>query len=224
MLTSMSLKSVETQKKKQENLKKMNPTVEKVVKEEIFVHEYHYNSMLKTDPFIPPKLSSLMAVLERPLESVLQRHKLTDLKVVGIWKLRNGKRKAMISLPSGEGVIVKEGSLIGFRGKVEAIEKEHILVRQFILLSDGSRDHEDFQLWLEGNAPQEEWKVYSRSDRVGMPTDFGYGEKNYTNSPSYFERRKKLLEEESKQKYTPSNSHLHKGYLPEAPAQVTMPR
>lgn len=165
--------------------------------------DYHYASMTYSNPFVPPLLSTLMARLVIPIESPLQKHQLLNLKVVGIWTLRNLETRAMIATPDNEAAVVQVGSPIGRRGgTVAAIDATSITVREFSLMSNGTRQYEDLKIWIEDEEPKfQENNIILNSSKAGMPNSFGYGKKNYTNSPTYEEKRKELLktlEEESK--------------------------
>lgn len=164
--------------------------------------EYHYISMAKPNPFIPPLVSSLMARLEIPIENSLQKFNLQDLKVVGIWTLRNTERKAMILTPTNEGVVVIIGSLLGRRGgKVTEIDDSSITVREFSLASDGTRQFEEAKIWIEEGEPQVEDKIIMHSDKIGSPNQFGYGSKNYSNQATYEERHQDILKRLDEQQY-----------------------
>jgi len=156
--------------------------------------EYHYASMSEPNPFVPPLLSTLMARLIIPIDSILQKYSLTDLKVVGIWTLRDLETRAMIMTPDGQGVVVKPGSFIGRRGgQVAFIDQVSVGIREFSLASDGTRMYEDEQIYIEEGEPQyHETEIIMNSDKVGLPNRFGYGKKNYMNSPTYDERHRVL--------------------------------
>ncbi len=156
--------------------------------------QYHYSSMNKVNPFVPPLISTLFKKEELPLETTLQRFQLSTLKVVGIWRLRNSQRKAMVLTPDNQGVVVTLDSLIGRRGgKVIDIEDKAITVREFSLASDGSRQYEDSKLWIENGQPRIEDRIVIRSNKIGAPNRMGYGKENYLNSPEYEKNHQELL-------------------------------
>lgn len=165
-------------------------------------HEYHYSSITKPNPFIPPLISTLMARLELPVESSMQKYSLAEIKLVGIWTLRNTSMRAMMITPNGEGGVMSKGSSIGRRGgKITEIDENSITVREFSLSSDGTRQYEDFKVWIEGTEPKPEEKIIIHSEKAGLPNAFGYGKKNYTNSPTYEERHQDILKRLEEQKY-----------------------
>ena len=130
-------------------------------------HEYNYASFGKSSPFIPPLLSSHLAKLEIPIVSVLQRYFLEQLTVVGIWTLENNARKALVMTSENEGVIVAVGDPIGNRGgKIISIEPNLVKVREFSLAPDGTRQFEDFDLWLGNEFPVEQEKIIIKSNKL----------------------------------------------------------
>lgn len=137
-------------------------TSEVAVREIIPVdQEYHYSSMSKPNPFVPPLMSAFLAKETVPVENSLQKFPLQVLTVVGIWSLKNGIRKALVITPESEGIVTAIGKNIGRRGgKVVAIRDDSILVREFSLASDGSRQYEEITLWLEGKKEEPEEKEF----------------------------------------------------------------
>jgi hypothetical protein len=118
--------------------------------------EYHYAAFSKPNPFVPPELDQTFDAqdldgTEIPMVNALQNYPLGSLSLKGIWQLPTGQRRAIIMTPKKEGVIVQPGDPISV-GKVESIEKDHIVARQFRMLTDGSRQFEDKKLYL-GMAP-----------------------------------------------------------------------
>lgn len=130
--------------------------------------EYHYVSMAKPNPFVPPLISAFLAKEAVPIESSLQKYPLQLLMVVGIWSLKNGIKKALIMTPESEGIVAIIGKSIGRRGgKIVAIRDDSILVREFSLASDGSRQYEESTLWLEGKKEEPEDKeLVIRADTI----------------------------------------------------------
>lgn len=118
--------------------------------------DYRYAAFGKGDPFLPPLITEdarMANPLEIPIVSPLQRYKLADLKMVGIWQLPSGERKAMIMTPSdndiSQGIIVKSGDPIGQRGgRILGIGDDYLTVREFTLSPDGTRQYEDQQMFI----------------------------------------------------------------------------
>lgn len=138
-------------------------------------YEYHYASFGKSDPFIPPMLTSSDAEgarLEIPIVSVLQEYPVADLKMVGQWELQNGERKAFIMTPKGEGVITIVGDVIGQKGgKVLSIENKFVTIREFTLAPDGTREFSDVKIAMGDNEKKGEDKIIMQS---GDPDAEGY--------------------------------------------------
>lgn len=158
-------------------------------------NDYHYSSMNKPNPFIPPTINSLLKSEILPVESELQKFPLSEFKIVGIWSLRNTEMRAMMLTPTGQGIVAENGNKIGRRGgKIVEIDEKSVLVREYSLNSEGERQYEETRLWIEDVQDKPEDHILIQSMRAGRPNNFGYGQKNYYNSPHYEERRKDVLE------------------------------
>lgn len=111
--------------------------------------DYNYSSFGKPDPFVPPLVTDLLTKLEIPITSPLQRFPAVNLRVAGIWTLPSGERKALIMTPEDEGIISKVNDPIGRKGgKILAIEKNLIKIREFSPAADGTRQFQDTELPL----------------------------------------------------------------------------
>ncbi|MEI8025098.1 MAG: pilus assembly protein PilP [Pseudomonadota bacterium] len=128
--------------------------------------EYHFASFGRPDPFVPQiRLNrkdsknlkeSDPGYEEIQVTSILQKYSITDLVVVGIWSPKNAAKKALVSTPSGEGVVVQMGDSIGMKaGKVIAISDTFVSVREFEISFDGTRQFQDQKLWITGKKPKE---------------------------------------------------------------------
>jgi Tfp pilus assembly protein PilP len=152
-----------------DNMKSVAQEVTKGLRVEDVVEpptEYHYAAFGKPDPFVAPMLalesvaSSAVSGLEVPIVSPLQRHEISVLRLVGIWQLRSGERKALILIPTdsesstGAGIIVRSGDSVGNRaGKILAIGDSFLTVREFKLAADGTRQYEDIQMLMGTRDP-----------------------------------------------------------------------
>jgi Tfp pilus assembly protein PilP len=127
--------------------------------------EYHFASFGRPDPFVPQmKINrssrdyvkeSRSGYDEVQITSVLQKFPLSDLVVVGIWSPQNRSRKALISCPTGQGVVVQIGDPMGIKaGKVISINNDYLMVREFEISYDGTRQFEDKKVWLKGRQPE----------------------------------------------------------------------
>ncbi len=111
--------------------------------------DYHYAGFGKADPFQPPFAIKAIVpdAVEIPIVSPLQRFALKDLKLVGVWARASGERKALVMTPTMEGIIVKVGDLVGSGGgKVMSISESAVLVREFLIANDGTRQFSDVRL------------------------------------------------------------------------------
>ncbi len=111
--------------------------------------DYHYAGFGKADPFQPPYAIRAIVpdAIEIPIVSPLQRFALKDLKLVGVWARSSGDRKALVMTPTMEGIIVKVGDLVGSGGgKVMSISESAVLVREFLIANDGTRQFSDVRL------------------------------------------------------------------------------
>jgi len=118
--------------------------------------DYHYAGFGKADPFQPPvTIKSIVPdAVEIPIVSPLQRHPLSALKLVGVWARSPGDRKALLMTPGMEGIIVRVGDLAGNGGgKVVAIDDSSVVVREFLIANDGTRQFSDVRLVFESKTP-----------------------------------------------------------------------
>lgn len=158
--------------------------------------EYHFASFGKGDPFSPPpeqpKGSSSMifrpaddaarlssaATREEVLKSKLQRYKLDELKIVGMWRAEGESRKALILTPEGQGVTVQENDPITPGGKIARIEKDRLVVRMYSIDIDGTqKSRDEFLAFTKGREAEDTGKIVMRpgkeaefiSDRRPLP-------------------------------------------------------
>lgn len=114
--------------------------------------EYHYAGFGRPDPFQPPvEIQAVVAdTVEIPIVSPLQRYPLKELRLVGVWARNNGERKALVLTPVNEGIIVKVGDPVGNGGgKVISISDSSMVVREFLLAEDGTRQFSDSRIVFE---------------------------------------------------------------------------
>lgn len=109
---------------------------------------YRYSSFSKRDPFAYPD-RELFADDEFTTNK-LQHYNISSLKLVGIWRLENGISRALILTPTSEGVVVTIGDPVGHNnGEVLEIGRQKIIVREYILTPDGTRQFNDTEMLLE---------------------------------------------------------------------------
>jgi Tfp pilus assembly protein PilP len=158
--------------------------------------EYHFASFGRPDPFVPQmkiNRSSRDSVKEgRPgydevqITSVLQKFPLSELVVVGIWSPQNRSRKALISCPTGQGVVVQIGDPMGIKaGKVISINNDYLMVREFEISYDGTRQFEDKKVWLKGRQPESLGllNLSSQGANSNSPNNMG-GQNGYPSVPN----------------------------------------
>lgn len=106
---------------------------------------YHYSSFSKKDPFSYPTDDNLAD--DEFISSRLQKFDVTSLQVVGIWKLSTGISRALVLTPDNEGIVVSVGSSIGKNnGEVLDIARRKIVVREYTITPDGTRQFNDITM------------------------------------------------------------------------------
>ena len=127
--------------------------------------DYQYASFGRPDPFARPKLERVDAAAtpdtmtdplgtEIPMISPLQAYPLEQLQIKGVWVHRNGEARAVIMTPKKEGIVIKKGDPIS-AGKVISISRRRVLVRQYSIRADGSREYKDVELYIGNEKPKE---------------------------------------------------------------------
>ncbi|SME93262.1 pilus assembly protein PilP [Pseudobacteriovorax antillogorgiicola] len=128
--------------------------------------DYQYASFGRPDPFARPPLGQSEAPLNEdpsaqgpgetaiPILSPLQAYPLEQLQVKGVWVHRSGETRAVVMTPKKEGIVIKEGDPIS-AGKVIDINRRRVLVRQYSLRADGTREFKDVELGM-GKPEQEQ--------------------------------------------------------------------
>lgn len=108
---------------------------------------YRYSSFAKRDPFSYPAREELLD--DEFIVSKLQYYAISLLKLVGVWRLSNGISKALILTPSGEGVVAVIGDPVGQNnGEIMEIGKNKIIVREYVMTPDGTRQFNDIDMFL----------------------------------------------------------------------------
>ncbi|MFK7823515.1 MAG: pilus assembly protein PilP [Oligoflexales bacterium] len=152
--------------------------------------DYTYASFGRPDPFVPPLLSSHITQLEIPIVSLLQKYRLDELRVVGIWTLENNARKALMTSSNDEGVIVSIGDHAGNRGgKIIAIEPDVVKVREFTLAPDGTRQFNDRELWLGDEMPEREEKLFIKSTNKPLDDEASYSGQDFLDTTDQEQNR-----------------------------------
>lgn len=108
---------------------------------------YHYSSFSKKDPFSHPTVDEISD--EEFASSKLQKFDVSSLQLVGIWKLSTGISRALVLTPHNEGIVVSVGSSIGQNnGEVLDIARRKIIVREYTITPDGTRQFNDIPMPL----------------------------------------------------------------------------
>ena len=106
---------------------------------------YHYSSFSKKDPFSYPTTDNVSD--DEFISSRLQKFDVNSLQVVGIWKLSTGISRALVLTPDNEGIVVSVGSSIGQNnGEVLDIARNKIIVREYTITPDGTRQFDDITM------------------------------------------------------------------------------
>lgn len=109
---------------------------------------YHYSSFSKRDPFSYPTVDKLST--EEFISSKLQLYDVSSLRLVGVWKLSTGISRALVLTPSNEGVVVSVGSSIGQNnGEILDIARHKIVIREYTITPDGTRQFDDIDMTIE---------------------------------------------------------------------------
>lgn len=119
--------------------------------------DYHYAGFGKPDPFTPPVFvrSIVPDAVEIPIVSPLQRFPLTALKLAGVWARGSGEKKALVLTPTQEGIIVKVGDMVGNGGgRIMSIAENSVVIREFLIANDGTRQFADSSLTFEDGFSQ----------------------------------------------------------------------
>ena len=109
---------------------------------------YRYSSFSKRDPFSYPNREEMED--DNFVISKLQHHDISSLKLVGVWRLSTGISKALILTPTGEGVVAIPGDPVGQNnGEIMEIGKNKIIIREYLMTPDGTRQFNDIDMFLE---------------------------------------------------------------------------
>lgn len=158
---------------------------------------YTYSSYQLPNPFLPPMIEDHIAKVEIDVVSILQQFDVDSLNLVGTWKLDNGTSYALIVTPSQgkngkkEAVTVKVGDPAGINGgHIFEIKKDEVIIREFSLAPDGTRQFVDKNILLNPNKNEHknEHKITIQAEKI---SDVGNG---LPNQKDYVDR---VLEEQS---------------------------
>jgi len=133
--------------------------------------DYRYSSARRKNPFVPEVILSGKAARQRelspndveiPIVSPLQAFAVARLAVIGVWETDNGIWKALIRTPATQGIEAKLGDPIGNSGgRLMTINPDSVVVREFTVRSDGTREYRDIPIYMGSDLPT------ASDDKVG---------------------------------------------------------
>jgi Tfp pilus assembly protein PilP len=119
--------------------------------------EYHYIAGRRKNPFIPgvvlgrPNFSQERTPedVEIPIINPLQSFSVNQLSVIGVWEGDDRVWKALIKTPNNQGIETKLGDPAGNSGgRIMSIAPEAVIVREFSVRSDGTREYRDIPIYM----------------------------------------------------------------------------
>jgi len=126
--------------------------------------EYQYSSSRKKNPFLPEIKTARRAAAQRelspndveiPIINPLQSFPVSQLGVIGVWEGDDHVWKALIETPTNQGIETKLGDPAGNSGgRIMSITPESVVVREFSVRTDGTREYRDMPLYMGSDNPQ----------------------------------------------------------------------
>lgn len=126
--------------------------------------EYQYSSNRKKNPFLPEIKVTRRAVAQKelspndveiPIINPLQSFAVSQLGVIGVWEGDDHVWKALIETPTNQGIETKLGDPAGNSGgRIMSITPESVVVREFSIRSDGTREYRDVPLYMGSDNPR----------------------------------------------------------------------
>jgi Tfp pilus assembly protein PilP len=126
--------------------------------------EYQYSSGRKKNPFVPDIKVARRATVQKelspndveiPIINPLQSFPVNQLGVIGVWEGDDHVWKALIETPTNQGIETKLGDPAGNSGgRIMSITPESVVVREFSVRTDGTREYRDVPLYMGGDNPQ----------------------------------------------------------------------
>jgi len=127
--------------------------------------DYQYSNGRRKNPFLPNLVRSKIQPraelgtndVEIPIINPLQSYSLSKLGVIGVWETDNHVWKALIQTPANHGIETKLGDPAGNSGgRVMSISPDAVIVREFKLRSDGTREYKDVPLYMGSDMPRDQ--------------------------------------------------------------------
>ncbi len=125
--------------------------------------EYKYSGSRKKNPFIPQVVIGRAGQqkdlnpndVEIPIINPLQSFAVNQLSVIGVWEGDDGVWKALIQTPTNQGIETKLGDPAGNSGgRIMTITPDSVVVREFSVRADGTREYRDKPLYMGSDKPQ----------------------------------------------------------------------
>ena len=126
--------------------------------------EYQYSSGRKKNPFVPDIKVARRATVQKelspndveiPIINPLQSFTVNQLGVIGVWEGDDHVWKALIQTPTNQGIETKLGDPAGNSGgRIMSITPESVVVREFSVRTDGTREYRDVPLYMGSDNPQ----------------------------------------------------------------------
>jgi Tfp pilus assembly protein PilP len=145
-------------------------TVDEIIEPSV---DYRYSSARRKNPFIPEIILTGQIARQRelspndveiPIVSPLQAYAVSQLSVMGVWETENRIWKALIGTPANHGIEAKLGDPVGSSGgRIMSITPESVIVREFSVRVDGTREYRDIPLHMGSEAPG----AQVQNDKVG---------------------------------------------------------
>lgn len=119
--------------------------------------EYRYVSGRRKNPFVPDVIKGRSIKqkeldpndVEIPIINPLQSFDVKQLSVIGTWESSESGWKALIQTPSNTGIETKLGDPAGNSGgRIVSISPEAVIVREFSVRADGTREYRDVPLYM----------------------------------------------------------------------------
>ncbi|MEI6834228.1 MAG: pilus assembly protein PilP [bacterium] len=127
--------------------------------------DYRYSSARRKNPFVPEIVLTGQIARQRelspndveiPIVSPLQAFALSQLSVIGVWETDAHLWKALIGTPATQGIEAKLGDPVGNSGgRIMSINPESVIVREFSVRFDGTREYRDVPLHMGSDLPVE---------------------------------------------------------------------
>lgn len=125
--------------------------------------DYRYSGARRKNPFIPEIILAGGPVgrqrelspsdVEIPIVSPLQAFTVKELAVIGVWETNDRVWKALIATPANHGIEAKLGDPIGNSGgRIMSITPDAVIVREFSVRVDGTREYRDTPLRMGSDA------------------------------------------------------------------------